>query len=165
MSTHWIWLAGGVRTTTVAMAIALLVVGLARRRPVHGIVAVAAWVLGFEVAWQASQWAHGAAGLGEVEHWAIVAAGWLVAGWFAGLRPDWRFLPVVAAAWAAWWLTGFHSNLVDGRFDVFSELCNELAKMAWGAAYLLALLQLPRPETKEAPRPRWARGNVAEGRV
>lgn len=160
--TSWLWLAGGMRTTTALMIIALLVVGIAKRRPVAAILSVAAWLLGFEAAWQISSAFVAGRPLLFYAHFIIEAAGWVLAAHFAGVRADWRLLVVVVVAWVPWLLTGMHSNYPGLPFDVGGEIANVIAKTAWALAYLVPLLRAPVPANRRSPLTRKDEGAMAK---
>ena len=81
------------RTSTVVLAAVLLVVGVIRRRPLHGVLATLAWIAGFEAAWQFT-----------IFHFAGRPMGWPIPGSIAVVAAvslivgvEWRWLAVAAA--------------------------------------------------------------------
>src|SRR5258708_13116202 len=95
------------RTSTVVMAALLLLVGVIRRRPLHGVLAALAWIAGFEAAWQFT-----------IYHFAGRPIGWPIPGSVAVVAAvslfvgvEWRWLVLVGALWLVWILSGFHYNV------------------------------------------------------
>jgi len=139
------------RTSTVVLAAVLLVVGVIRRRPLHGVLATLAWIAGFEAAWQFT-----------IFHFAGRPMGWPIPGSIAVvaevsliLGVEWRWLAVAAAVWVVWLPSGFHYNVPqDPHIDWWAEFLNETAKTAWGLAYLWPLWRRrPQPLWVALPRP------------
>src|SRR5260370_40243287 len=139
------------RTSTVVMAALLLLVGVIRRRRLHGVLAALAWIAGFEAAWQFT-----------IYHFAGRRIGWPIPGsvavvavvsLFVGV--EWRWLVLVGALWLVWMLSGFHYNVpTDQHIDWWAEFLNETSKTAWGLAYLWPLWrQRPLPLWPGLPRP------------
>jgi hypothetical protein len=136
-----IWLGSAhIRTSTLLMVGLLIAAGALRRRPLQGVLAAMAWLVGYESIWQLTAnwmldrpigWPVGL-GLGVVVIVYVVA----------GVRLDWRWVGVAVTFFLAWMLIGFHYNVPETRhFDWWSESLNELSKTAWGLAYLWPLLR------------------------
>ena len=146
MSLIWTY---GFRNTTLLTALAFVVIGLARRRPV-ALLALFAWMTGFEAAWQ---WTYLAMLRLNPHMWAWVPDGWryapialavagpllIVLTRLAGLRADRRWVAVTAVLWMVWIAEGLHANYPGRPFDVFSEIVNVSAKTAWALCYLVPL--------------------------
>ena len=118
--------------------------------------AAAAWLVGFEVAFQATETAEGIArsGFHPSAWWVPVvvfgayACGIAFVWWVArrGIRPSIPILGAVAVLWVVWIATGFHVNTSHtmGGFDPAAEAINEGAKTLWALAYLVPLLRAPK---------------------
>lgn len=142
----------GMRWTTLVLAVVLLsLIGAWKRRPGVAVIAVLAWVGGFEVMfraldilrwhewWALSGWGWEAAALG----------GWVVAAHLIGIRPSSVWIAVTVVAFAVWWATGYDYNLpqtATGQHQtirLWPEIENVTAKTGWGIAYLTGALRLP----------------------
>lgn len=133
----------GVRVSTIATAGAFGVVGLLRGGDRRALLAAAAWLTGFETAYQLTSLAMGTnAYPGAVPFLAlpgllvvpVVTRRYKVVPW----RP---MVLVTAAVWVLWIVTGFHANQHEtpDRFSVWTEVLNESAKTVWALAYLTGL--------------------------
>lgn len=141
----------GVRNTTLLTVLAFVVIGVARRRP-SALLAVAAWLVGFEAAWQ---WSYLALSTLNPHMWKWEPDGWAwipvalavlgpaLAGLvrLAGLRADRRWVLATVALWLVWVVQGLHANYPGGPFDVVSEVINVAVKTSWALAYLVPLAQ------------------------
>ncbi|HEV2952705.1 MAG TPA: hypothetical protein VG015_01270 [Candidatus Dormibacteraeota bacterium] len=151
---------GGVRTSTLAMGAAFTLVGFSLPgRRYRALLGLAAWLFGFETAWQGTSIVVAVLGSpAPANALAVLATRWplilhqapvyllpgpiaILVAWRTGVRVDWRLLGLTAAVWTGWLLAGFHSNgHTAGGFQALDEALNEAAKTAWGMAYLLPLL-------------------------
>ena len=151
MSLVWTY---GFRNTTLLTALVFVVIGLARRRPV-ALLALFAWMTGFEAAWQ---WTYLAMLKLNPHMWVWVPDGWryapialaiagpalIVLTRLAGLRADRRWVIATAVLWILWVLEGLHANYPGRPFDVFSEVVNVCVKTSWALCYLVPLATAPR---------------------
>ncbi|HXC77196.1 MAG TPA: hypothetical protein VNU19_09095 [Candidatus Acidoferrum sp.] len=163
MSGVWVWLplAGPIRISTIVAALVIFgVVGIWRRRPLVGLVAMMAWISAFEILYNAAGVVVLHTPLGAFA-WEVAALlGWVVAADLLGIRPPWWALVPFLLLSVIWIVTGFHSNLPARSFSLRDEVLNEATKSALAAAYLIASLQSPTlrsqrplsrlPATKEA---------------
>src|SRR5579871_3642206 len=125
--------------------VALLACGLlaAYRADWRFLVGGAAWLAGFEAAYEASSVLAGHP-LPDLRSgpFALIAAGGVVvlAAGRRGVRPSGPVMVLVAAVWLVWVVTGFHVNGHDtAGLDPAAEALNEVAKTLWAIAYLLPL--------------------------
>jgi len=149
---------GGVRLSTLLLFAAFLALAVTRRdhRPA---VAAVAWLIGFELLFEATrrpyEW-----------HWILFVAVDIVGIALLarkGIAPSPLLLAATLAVWAAWLAAGFHVNHHDTvPFQPGAEAFNEGAKTLWGAAYFVPLL-LGRPKGR-APW-RWRRSPHAACRT
>ena len=140
---------GGVRYSTLVTLLAFVVIALARRRPI-ALLAMLAWLVGFESGWQ---WTYLTLLKLNPHMWVWVPDGWrwapialavlgpalVVLVRVAGLRADRRWVIATVALYAVWVLTGLHANYPDRPFDVLTEIINVAVKTAWALAYLVPL--------------------------
>lgn len=138
---HGVWIEG-VRISTLATLVVFALVGLARGGDTKGLWAGAAWLTGFEVAYQITGVITGTL-LYPRAAIIFTLIGLVVVPLATPrtVRPDWRFFALVAAFWAVWLAFGFHANGHE-HLDIFSlrdEVLNEGAKTAWALAYLVPL--------------------------
>ncbi len=136
----------GVRISTWAMLILFANLALYRRAS-KPLLAGAAWMVGFELAWQGTNVALGVHGpwWATYRSAALFAVGvpFVVATWRRGVRPNSWLMAAVAVVWAVWVGTGFHSNLHTlSGLDVRAEVLNETAKTLWAFACFWPLLRL-----------------------
>ncbi len=143
----WLWLPvlGPVRTSTVLVAVVMLVlVTVTTRSPLRALAAVIAWTSLFETVYHA-------VGI-VVYHWPLAnflwmtaaLAGWVILAAVLGVWPDWRFSIIFLLLMAAWIAYGFHYN-VPGQaapIDIRSEILNESAKTSLALAYLVGALSV-----------------------
>jgi hypothetical protein len=136
-----------VRISTCAlMTLIAVVIGGWRRRPLLALTTIGAWIFLFEIPYHWTnvviwRWDWRSALL-----WTIGFGGWVVAGWYAGLRPSLGFVGVFCALWIVWVATGFHYNNVgDKHMDWAAEALNEGTKTSLGLAYLFAALKVRTP--------------------
>jgi len=146
MSLVWF---GGVRYSTLVVLAAFAVVGLARRRPV-AVLAMLAWLVGFEAVWQ---WTYLVMLRLNPHMWVWVPDGWrwvpvallilgpalVIAVRLAGLRADRNWVLATIVLYAVWVLTGLHANYPNRPFDVPTEVINVAVKTAWALTYLVPL--------------------------
>jgi hypothetical protein len=100
-------------STLLTFAVVAVVVGLRTRRPLIAVVAALAWLSGFEILYQATGLIrHGWSPL-TLTYTTAGTAGWTIALWWAGFRPNWKLVAVFAASWVAWVALGFDSNMPD----------------------------------------------------
>lgn len=131
----------GVRLSTWLVSAAF--VGLAVwRRDWRSLLAAAAWIWGFEVAFQLVAIATRAGTTPAVSRlgWVVIGVPVVVfaANW---VRPEPRVFAAALALFAVWVATGFDVNgHGDPHINVTAEVLNELAKTVWALAYLLPLL-------------------------
>jgi len=152
-----IWV-GGVRVSTIVMAVLLLTAAIARH-DWRGLLATTAWFFGFETAWQSTNAITYLAGHGMVAAdlgWISAGVGWTLAAHLAGVRVNWPFVLLTAALWVVWLLQGFHANYPHRPFDPLVEVINESAKTAWGLAYLVPLLPVDLALSLRPPRFRFS---------
>lgn len=148
MSAAWLWF-GPMRISTEIMIVLFIATALWSRRWLQGVTACAAWLVGFEVFWAWSSWATGHAWtMGPAAPplaFMLWGPGWILASWLSGLRPWLPMVGLVGLAWTIWLLTGFDSNwpLPGHPFSWRAEILNEVAKTAWGLAYLVPLARHP----------------------
>lgn len=141
----------GIRTSTVAMGILLVVFGALRRQPLQGQLAALAWVFGFEIAWEITGYWMSGGRLPGAPGWLPVGAAAIIMAWEAKVQIEWRWLGVTAVLWAIWVATGFHYNMqTDRSIDWGSEIVNEAAKTAWGLAYLWPFIRPKRVSKADA---------------
>ena len=141
----------GIRTSTVAMGVLLVVIGALRRQPLQGQLAALAWVFGFEIAWEITGYWMSGGRLPGAPGWLPVGAAAIIMAWEAKVQIEWRWLAVTAVLWLIWVATGFHYNMqTDRSIDWGSELVNEAAKTAWGLAYLWPFLRPKRVSRADA---------------
>ena len=140
-----IWLGGmHVRTSTLLMAGLLIGAGVARRRPVQGVLTAMSWLIGYEALWQltANWMLNRPIGWAVGESFAVMVAVYVL----ADAKLEWRWVGVAAAFFVAWMLIGFHYNVPETqRFDWPSEVLNQLSKMAWGLAFLWPIVRRAAP--------------------
>lgn len=139
----------GVRLSTWIVLLIFLALGLRDRR---AWLAAAAWVGGFETAYQATNTFEGIArhGLHPGALWEpVVVFGtfglgvlFVVGCALKGARPDLRFVLPIAVLWAVWVATGFHVNgHTMIHFDAGAEAINEAIKTLWAIAYIVPLIR------------------------
>lgn len=111
----WIWspLMGVRWSTVLTWAVLLAVVSWQTRNPIKGLVLAMAWLSGYEILYQAT---------GSIlHHWSLQTlmftttgtAGWLIATYLFGIRPEWRTSVIFAMLWLGWILAGYESNMPD----------------------------------------------------
>jgi hypothetical protein len=142
----------GIRWTTLATAAAIIVVIGTRRRPLVGVVTVAAWLTAFEVLYQLTDTlthhrdAHLAHTLAVEAFWLVTMVGWI--GWAhaLGVRPDVRWAALSVAIFALWVDQGFPYNWAGQQGPVrwWPEFLNVGSKTALGVAYMLGVPSRPR---------------------
>lgn len=142
----------GVRLSTWVVLGVFLVLGVRDRRYWW---AAAAWIGGFETAYQLTNTLHGLAhsGLHSRAWWppvvvfGVIACGAIITVYISlekTARPSLPIMAGVIVLWAIWVATGFHVNghsMVG--FDPTAEAINEAAKTLWALAYLIPLLRDP----------------------
>lgn len=149
MSTASILFPLGVRLSTWLTLGVFLTLGLRDRRYW---LAAAAWMVGFEVAWQATLTSriidrggfHPHAWWQPVFVFGAYALGvtFVVFAALRGVKPSLPLMAVVAGLWAFWVATGFVSNSHTMiHFDAGAEAVNESIKTLWAVAYLVVLAQ------------------------
>lgn len=141
MSVRWPWLYvpfGHVRlSTAVLTGVVLAAVLLRTRRPHVAVVAIMAWLSGFEIIWQTGEYAFGRVPL-SYELWFVAAViSWVALAHVLGIRPDPWLTAVFAVTFAVWVALGFHSNWPGQPFSLRDEVLNEVSKTALALAYLL----------------------------
>lgn len=157
----------GVRISTLAMLPLFLYVSLRRDNP-KPLLAAAAWMTGFESAYQLTNLAKGrrppsavvvtVARFGWHIHlpWQpiLIGLGLVIVpvAWRLGLRPEPWLMAVVGVLWIVWIALGFHANQhTMVHFDAGSEAVNEAGKTLWAFAYLWPIWpRASRPETAVA---------------
>lgn len=138
----------GVRLSTWIVLAVFLSLGLRDRRYW---IAAAAWMVGFELAWQATLTGRiiDRGGFHPDAWWkpAFVFGAYALAAAFVlmaarhGANPSLLLMGVVAGLWMFWVATGFHSNShTTPHLDVSAEIMNEMVKTLWATAYLVPLL-------------------------
>jgi hypothetical protein len=131
----------GMRLTTWIVLIVFVALAV-RRRDSRFLGAAAAWLLGFEAAFDLSRAATGYPLAWQSRSLPVVVGVFTVA-WFAfhELRPSGRWLAVTALIWSLWLADGFPVNYhtLDG-FQLGPEIMNVSAKTALAVAYLVPLL-------------------------
>ncbi len=136
----------GVRWSSLAMLAAILVVvTLARRRPLLALAAAMGWLVSFEVIYEATDIAvhHRLdAHLTSWGFWLLTVAGWPFFAHALGIRPNLRWVFLSAAIFALWIQQGFWYNWPGqpGPVQWEYELLNVGSKTALGVAYLLGAL-------------------------
>jgi hypothetical protein len=131
-----------IRVSTVAMILLIaIVVGLRTRRASIVGLTILGWMGVYEVVWQLLYAGFGYQPFRPAIQFSCAVFGWLILGYYMGIRPD-RYL---TAAWAlitvAWIALGFHANFPTHPFSVSDEIINELSKTILGVAYLLGALR------------------------
>jgi hypothetical protein len=130
----------GVRLSTWIVLGVFLLFGVRDRRYW---LAGAAWLTGFEAAYQVTSLAtgHPLPGWGFMP-FVFMAIGVTVVGFSASrnVRPSASMMSVVAVLWVVWVASGFHVNGPTSiHLDPAAEVLNEAAKTLWGVAYLWPL--------------------------
>lgn len=140
----------GVRWSSLAtLAIIVVVITLVKRRPVLGLVAAMAWLVAFEIPYEATDILvrhQPGAHLTSWASWVVTVGGWPFAAWALGVRPDWRWVGLSAVIFVVWIAIGFQHNDPGQAGPVmwFPEVLNESSKTALGVAYLLGALRTAR---------------------
>jgi hypothetical protein len=133
---------GNARLSTIVAVAAFVALALSRRSW-SPVAACAAWLFGFEAAFDVTGLAAGRPAALDVIHLTVyLVLAVALPLWLArrGVLPSWRLLGAALAIWLVWVATGFHVNehsMVD--FDPVAEVWNEGAKTLWAAAYFLPL--------------------------
>ncbi len=149
VSIHLIESPLGVRWSSLAMlAVIVLVVAAARRRPVLGLVTAMAWLVAFETPYEARDILvrhQPGAHLTSWASWVVTVGGWPFAAWALDVWPDWRWVGLSAVIFLLWIATGFQHNDPGqpGPVMWLPEALNESSKTALGVAYLLGALRVP----------------------
>lgn len=150
MDIHLIESPLGVRWSSLAMlAVIVAVVWLRRRRqPVLGLVTAMAWLVAFEIPYEATDILvrhQPGAHLTSWASWVVTVGGWPFAAWALGIWPDWRWTTAGAVLFAVWIAAGFQHNDAGQAAPVmwWPELLNVSSKTALGVAYLLGALRVP----------------------
>lgn len=139
----------GVRWTSLATLAAIVLIVIAvRRRPFLALVAAMGWLVAFEIPYEATDMIvrhQPGAHLAGWASWLLTVAGWPLAAYLAGVRPDWRWVMASGAIFIVWIATGFAHNDPGqtGPVQWGPELLNVGSKTALGMAYALGAL---RPE-------------------
>jgi hypothetical protein len=136
---------GGALRLSTALAIGAFGAVAITRGARAPLLAMVAWLVGYEAVFEATAYAFGHdATLGAFHAFFWVVAGLIVVpyAWRRGVRPESRLTVAAAAVFAVWALTGFHVNMhtVVG-FDPVAELLNETSKTLWAAAYFVPLVR------------------------
>lgn len=140
-----------ISTATMWMVLVLVILSFGRgswaTRFLLAVTVVGGWLFTFEIPFHWTGTAFGRWDWHTSVLWTLGFGGWIVACWYAGVRPSWRWLMIFAILWIAWIATGFHYNDVgDRRLDWTAEVLNEATKTSLGLAYLFGtfhLLRLP----------------------
>jgi hypothetical protein len=149
----------GMRWSTLALAVAIgLIIGVVRRQPFLAVVAIIAWVGGFEVVYRffdILRW-HEWWAWNPLFWEAAALAGWVALAHIVGIRPAAPWVILTATCFAFWVLSGFDYNILGrGRsVSVGAEMKNVVAKAAWGLMYLEAAWRAP-----ASPLALWTRGD------
>jgi hypothetical protein len=143
----------GMRLTT-WFGVAAFVTLAVRRRDWQPVVAAWVWLLSFEAAFDISR---EAMGYGHFQsRMLFIVGGAVTVVWFGihGLRPAWPWTAATVLIWIVWLVAGFPANQHSMvGFDSAAEVFNEMAKTAWGLAYLLPLYHRPRVGSRSDPLP------------
>ena len=136
----------GIRTSTVLMGVLLVVFGALRRQPLQGQLAALAWVFGFEIAFEVTAFVTSGGHEPGAPGWLVIGAVANLMAWEAKVKVEWRWFALTGVLWVIWVAMGFHYNMRGvGTIDWGNEIINELAKTAWGMAYLWPFLRMTRP--------------------
>ena len=143
----------GVRIPTIATAALFGIVGMVRGGDRKALLAGAAWLTGFETAYQLTSLAMGTnAYPGAVPFLAL--PGLIVVPLVTvryGVKPSLTLALVTGEFWLIWIFLGFHANQHETphQFSVSTEVVNAATKAEWALAYLWGLRGLPRPLPKQ----------------
>jgi hypothetical protein len=77
------------------------------------LVAMMAWLSGYEILYQATGSAVHRWSLLTLAYTVTGTTGWLVAAYLLGIRLDWRIAAVFAGLWVVWVAAGFDGNMPD----------------------------------------------------
>jgi len=131
----------GARLSTWVALAAFVAVAL-QLRDRRAWLAAAAWLFGFEQAWELTGYLRAIPQHGLVPVFSHLIVGTVIVLICArfGARPWMPLLAATAVVWAIWLATGFHSNYHNmTNFEVVPEVLNETAKTLWALAYLVPL--------------------------
>jgi hypothetical protein len=146
----WLWSPfADARWSTVLTFVALCALtAWNTRRPIVGLATAMAWLSGFEIIYEAT---------GSIMHgWSLTTllwttagtAGWMVAAYALGVRPDLRIFFVFAVLWAVWIAAGYRSNMPDRiipganlTFSWFDEALNICTKTTLAIGVLVGALR------------------------
>src|SRR5690348_5587145 len=130
-------------STSVLIIVIAVVIGWWRRRPVLALTTIGAWIFLFEIPYHWTNVLLWRWDWKDAFLWTIGFGGWVVAGWYAGLRPNLGFVAVFCVLWIVWIATGFHyNNVSDKKIDWLAEALNEGTKTCLGLAYLFGALRV-----------------------
>ena len=147
MSIHLIESPWGVRWSSLAMlALIVLVVTAARRRPFLALVTAMGWLVAFEIVYEGADAAVHHKSSVAWAFWLLTVAAWPLLAHFMGVRPHLRWVLLSAAIFALWIQQGFWYNWAgqgSKPINWWYEALNVGSKTALGIAYLAGALRLP----------------------
>jgi SAM-dependent methyltransferase len=130
---------GAIRLSTVLAFLATMVIlGLARRSLLVGVIAGMAWVSAFEIVFQVAGAFEGRYDWLHIFYLTFSLTGWVVAAHVAGIRPHPLLLLAWGLAFLGWIAFGLHPNRYaePGRFSISQEIFNVLTKDGLAAIYI-----------------------------
>ena len=152
MSIHLIESPWGVRWSSLAMlALIVLVVTAARRRPFLALVTAMGWLVAFEIVYEGADAAVHHKSSVAWAFWLLTVAAWPLLAHFMGVRPHLRWVLLSAAIFALWIQQGFWYNWPgqgSKPINWWYEALNVGSKTALGVAYLLGALWPERSASK-----------------
>lgn len=139
----------GIRVSTLATVLLFPTAGALRGGDKRALIAAAAWLAGFETAYQVTALLMGTNAYPAAAPF-LALPGAIVVPFVTkryGVRPSPPFVLLTAAIWLIWILFGFHANQHETpeQFSAFTEALNVSAKTSWALAYLWGLRTAPRP--------------------
>ena len=136
---------GEVRISTFVTMIAFAAVSVPRRDPT-ALWAGAAWLTGFESAYQITAFVMGQRPPLTSPLLALPGLIVIPLARRRGAQVSLRLLVPVAVLWVGWIAFGFHANQHgSGDLDPVAEFFNESTKTLWAIAYLLPAIARPAP--------------------
>jgi len=134
---------GAIRLSTVLAFIATVVIVAWFRRSIPVALAVGmGWVSAFEIVYQAVGTLYGRHDALHLFYLAFSMSGWVVAAYFAGVRPHPGLLVAWILVFVGWVASGFQPNLYDqpSHFSLVQEAFNMAAKDGLAAIFVIGAL-------------------------
>ena len=131
---------GSIRLSTVLAFIATLaILAWFRRSPVIAFAAAMGWVSAYEIVFQAIGTIYGQHDAMHLFYLAFSMSGWVLAAYFAGIRPHPGLLVAWGLLFLGWVAIGFHPNEYDqpGHFSFVQEAFNVGTKDGLAAIFVI----------------------------